>query len=185
MAIIDDETLQMYIEESKEHLESIESDLLEIEQGGEAIDEELVNKVFRAAHSIKGGGGFLGLDGIKELSHKIENVLDLVRNYQLAPSPDVVNIVLKAFDCLGEMLDDSVNSNDRDIGEHLSSLKKIVEGSLDKEEQGSDDSIVESSAPESSALFSISQFDLNNAVHGGKNLYIIKYQHSPDMPETY
>ncbi|NQU63969.1 MAG: Hpt domain-containing protein, partial [SAR324 cluster bacterium] len=56
MAILDDETLQMYVEESKEHLETIESDLLEIEQSGETIDEDLVNKVFRAAHSIKGGG---------------------------------------------------------------------------------------------------------------------------------
>ena len=101
MAIIDDETLQMYIEESKEHLESIESDLLEIEQGGEAIDEELVNKVFRAAHSIKGGGGFLGLDNIKELSHRMENILDMARNYQLVPTPGVVNTLLVSFDRLG------------------------------------------------------------------------------------
>ena len=64
-AIVEDETLRMYIEESKEHLESIESDLLMIEQQGEEIDEALVNKVFRAAHSIKGGAGFLGLETIK------------------------------------------------------------------------------------------------------------------------
>jgi len=56
----DDETLQMYVEESLEHLSDIENDLLGIEQAGANIDEELVNKVFRAAHSIKGGGRFHG-----------------------------------------------------------------------------------------------------------------------------
>ncbi|MCK5323157.1 MAG: Hpt domain-containing protein, partial [Desulfobulbaceae bacterium] len=115
--LIDDETLQMYIEESKEHLETIESDLLIIEQQGKEIDEDLVNKVFRAAHSIKGGGGFLGLDNIKELAHKIENILDMVRNYQVVPSPDVVSVVLEAFNYLGELLDNSVDSNDMDISE--------------------------------------------------------------------
>ena len=47
---LDDETLTLYIEESKEHLDTIESDLLELEKQGENFDEELVNKVFRAAH---------------------------------------------------------------------------------------------------------------------------------------
>jgi len=89
--MMDDETLQMYVEEAGEHLEDIESDLLAIEQDGVDLDEELVNKVFRAAHSIKGGAGFLGLTAIKELSHKIENILDMVRNRQMVPTPDIVN----------------------------------------------------------------------------------------------
>ena len=112
MAILEDETLVMYIEESKEHLETIENDLLEIERGGEAIDEDLVNKVFRAAHSIKGGASFMGLDHIKELSHVIENVLELVRNLQIVPLPELINILLKAFDRLGKLLDDAINKVD-------------------------------------------------------------------------
>ncbi|HCF05099.1 MAG TPA: hybrid sensor histidine kinase/response regulator, partial [Desulfomicrobiaceae bacterium] len=102
--MMDDETLGMYVEEAMEHLADIENDLLAIEQAGADIDEELVNKVFRAAHSIKGGAGFLGLSKIKELGHKIENVLDLIRNRELTPTPDVVNIVLLAFDKLRDMI---------------------------------------------------------------------------------
>ena len=87
--MMDDETLQMYVEEAAEHLGDIENDLLAIEQAGADIDVELVNKVFRAAHSIKGGAGFLGLTRIKDLGHKIENVLDMVRNRELVPDPEV------------------------------------------------------------------------------------------------
>jgi two-component system chemotaxis sensor kinase CheA len=57
MTIQDDETLQMYLEESIEHLADIETDLLAIEEAGANIDEDLVNKVYRAAHSIKGEPG--------------------------------------------------------------------------------------------------------------------------------
>jgi two-component system chemotaxis sensor kinase CheA len=53
----DDKTLQLYVDESLEQLADIENDLLAIEEAGADIDEELVNKVFRAAHSIKGGAG--------------------------------------------------------------------------------------------------------------------------------
>ncbi len=59
--IEDDETLLAFIEESQEHLDGIEADLLAIEEAGANIDSELVNKVFRAVHSLKGGAGFLGL----------------------------------------------------------------------------------------------------------------------------
>ncbi|MCG8701375.1 MAG: Hpt domain-containing protein, partial [Bacteroidales bacterium] len=72
---LDDEILQSFVEESREHLADIENDLLTIEEGGADIDEDLVNKVFRAAHSIKGGAGFMGLETIKDLAHKTENVL--------------------------------------------------------------------------------------------------------------
>nr|MCK4378892.1 Hpt domain-containing protein [Deltaproteobacteria bacterium] len=117
--MMDDETLQMYVEEAGEHLEDIESDLLTIEQDGADLDEELVNKVFRAAHSIKGGAGFLGLTAIKELSHKIENILDMVRNRQMVPTPDIVNVVLLAFDYLNQMLKNVSASNEMDIAEHI------------------------------------------------------------------
>lgn len=127
--MMDDETLQMYVEEASEHLGDIENDLLAIEQAGRDIDEELVNKVFRAAHSIKGGAGFLGLTRIKDLGHKIENVLDMIRNRELAPDPEVVNVVLLAFDKLRDMIQNVAESNDADIGEHLAALTAAAEGS--------------------------------------------------------
>ncbi|OQY43331.1 MAG: hypothetical protein B6240_12635, partial [Desulfobacteraceae bacterium 4572_87] len=61
MTTTDEETIKAYTDESMEHLAHMETDLLEIEKAGSNIDENRVNKVFRAAHSIKGGAGFVGL----------------------------------------------------------------------------------------------------------------------------
>ena len=128
MQIEDDEILQGFIEESLEHLADIENDLLEIEDGGENIDEDLVNKVFRAAHSIKGGAGFMGLTVIQDLAHSMENVLGLVRSAKLVPTPEVINVLLQASDKLNTMIDDVSNSNDYDIQEHVVPLDAIYKG---------------------------------------------------------
>ena len=75
---MEDELLKEFLSESREHLATIEADLLAIEEAGANLDEERINKVFRAAHSIKGGSKF-GLMLVKELAHKAETVLDMLR----------------------------------------------------------------------------------------------------------
>lgn len=128
MTIQDDETLKMYLEESLEHLADIENDFLAIEAGGADIDEDLVNKVYRAAHSIKGGAGFMGLTNIKDLTHEMENILGKIRSRKMIPEPDIVNILLMASDTLQNMMNDVLNSNDVDISEQVDMLKAIAEG---------------------------------------------------------
>ncbi len=128
MQIEDDEILQGFIEESLEHLADIENDLLTIEENGADIDEDLVNKVFRAAHSIKGGAGFMGLTVIQDLSHVMENVLGLIRSCKLVPTPEIINVLLQASDKLNTMIEDVSNSNSYDIEEHLVPLNAIYNG---------------------------------------------------------
>lgn len=130
MQIEDDEILQGFIEESLEHLADIENDLLAIEEDGADIDEDLVNKVFRAAHSIKGGAGFMGLTVIQDLSHVMENVLGLIRSGKLVPTPEIINVLLQASDKLNTMIEDVSNSNDYDIEEHLIPLNAIYDGDV-------------------------------------------------------
>ncbi|MGD9949965.1 MAG: chemotaxis protein CheW [Desulfobulbus sp.] len=127
MSIEDDEILQGFIEESLEHLADIENDLLAIEERGADIDVELVNKVFRAAHSIKGGAGFMGLTVIQDLAHAAENVLGLVRSEKLVPKPDIVNVLLLAADELQRLIEDVANSNTVDISSHTAALNAIFE----------------------------------------------------------
>lgn len=127
MYIEDDEILQGFVEESIEHLSSIENDLLTIEEGGADIDEDLVNKVFRAAHSIKGGAGFMGLTAIQEISHASENILGLIRNKKLIPTPEIVNVLLIAADQLQAMIEDVHNSNNVDITSHVNALNDIAD----------------------------------------------------------
>ncbi len=128
MSIQDDETLQMYLEESIDHLSDIENDFLAIEADGANINEDLVNKVYRAAHSIKGGAGFMGLTNIKDLTHEMENILGKIRSREMIPTPAIVNILLKASDALKALLNNVLNSNEMDISSHVSALQAILEG---------------------------------------------------------
>lgn len=130
MTIQDDETLQMYLEESLEHLADIENDFLAIEENGADIDEDLVNKVYRAAHSIKGGAGFMGLNNIKDLTHEMENILGKIRSSEMVPTPDIVNILLEASDQLKALMNDVLNSNDVDISTHIKALQDVSAGKL-------------------------------------------------------
>jgi two-component system chemotaxis sensor kinase CheA len=130
MEIEDDEILQGFIEESLEHLADIENDLLAVEEGGANIDEDLVNKVFRAAHSIKGGAGFMGLTTIQDLSHAAENVLGMIRSKKLIPTPEIINVLLIAADQLQSLIEDVQNSNAVDISSHLTPLNAIADGTF-------------------------------------------------------
>ena len=173
--MMDDETLQMYVEEASEHLGDIENDLLTIEQAGADIDEELVNKVFRAAHSIKGGAGFLGLTRIKDLGHKIENVLDMIRNRELVPEPEVVNIVLLAFDKLRDMIHNVAESNDEYIDDHIAALTGVTSANLRSDEKSSVDRMVDIQTSGGRTVFTVPEFDLLQNRKGGKNLYLLEF----------
>lgn len=129
MHIEDDEILQGFVEESLEHLSSIENDLLAIEEAGANIDVDLVNKVFRAAHSIKGGAGFMGLTAVQEIAHAAENILGMIRSKTITPTPEIVNVLLVAADQLQAMIEDIHNSNDVDITSHVLALNAIADGS--------------------------------------------------------
>ncbi|MEM9759274.1 MAG: chemotaxis protein CheW [Pseudomonadota bacterium] len=125
---LDDEVVALYVEEALEHLDGIEDVLLEIESGGANADPDLVNKVFRGIHSVKGGAGFFGLDNIKDLGHDMENVLNMIRNKELVPTPEIVSVLLASADLLQQMFDDLAGSNERDISESIQALRAISEG---------------------------------------------------------
>src|ERR1700761_3945384 len=144
---LDDELVQDYLAECREHLATIETDLLTIEQSGAHIDENLVNRVFRAAHSIKGGAGFFDLAKIRELAHKTENALDLIRSRQMVPTPEVVSILLMAFDKLRELIADHRGSNQAEIGDFVSALTALASANLPADQRDSLDARVEMQLP--------------------------------------
>jgi len=170
----DDDTLQMYIEESYEHLENIENDLLTIEKAGKDFDTDLVNKVFRAAHSIKGGAGFVGLSNIKKLA-QIENVLGMMRGREVSPQPEVISTVLKAFDRLRLMIDDIENSETMEIDEHIVSLVGITTASLPDNQRESVSEMVDVPMPDGKQLMQAPRFDIDQAKKEGKFIYLVEY----------
>lgn len=90
--------LKDFLEEAKEHLSSIELNMLALETN--PSDEEAINAVFRPFHSIKGVAGFLNLTDIHHLSHEVENLLDAARSGSLQVTDAVIDIVLSAVDVL-------------------------------------------------------------------------------------
>ena len=76
----DDEILDLFLEESLEHLDGIEADLLYIEKNASNVDLEKVNKVFRAMHTIKGGSSFFGLTKVKDLKCDKTHIVTKLHN---------------------------------------------------------------------------------------------------------
>ncbi len=89
--------------ESVEHVETMESGFLELEQRPQDLD--LLNRIFRAAHSVKGNAGMFNFTAIAGLTHKMENVLDLMRNEKIPVTPHSVDVLLRSLDGLKSLLD--------------------------------------------------------------------------------
>ena len=188
----DDETLQMYIEESLDHLGDIESDLLAIEEAGENIDIDLVNNVFRAAHSVKGGAGFMGLTTIKNLAHHLENVLGLIRNKELLPNSQRISILLNGFDELESLLNNIEASNEVDISVHVQALENISQANDEAVQTADAPAAVEEEAVAEESFIDIVLADgrcfaqaSSQAVElcrtEGKNVFLVEYDQAGDI----
>ncbi len=138
----DKELLADFVIESNEHLADIENQFLAIEEAAPAVDVNLVNEVFRAIHSIKGAAGFMGLTTVNDLAHNLENVLNMMRNDELAPTSAIVDVLLKGADRLKSLIEDVENSNGQDVSEHVSALEAIANG------DAADDSSAQETTPE-------------------------------------
>lgn len=104
MGIADDpELVADFVTESREHLGSIESQLLTLER--DPTNAEAMNAVFRGFHTIKGLAGFLELSLVRDVAHEVETVLDMARTGKLAITPAVIDVVLAGADYLAQSVD--------------------------------------------------------------------------------
>lgn len=100
---MDPEIFADFIVEAKEHLETIEPNLLELEK--EPGNTSLLNEIFRPMHSLKGASGFLGLNKINVLAHKAENIMDELRKGDMSVTSEIMDVILSATDALRQMID--------------------------------------------------------------------------------
>ncbi len=94
---------EAFFEEAGDHLAIVEEGLLALEQYPEDLD--LLNKIFRSAHSIKGTSGMFGFAAVAQFTHKMETLLDLLRNGQKVVTPQIADLLLKSTDCLKMLID--------------------------------------------------------------------------------
>ncbi|CAN2046691.1 two-component system, chemotaxis family, sensor kinase CheA [Candidatus Magnetomoraceae bacterium gMMP-1] len=126
---------QAYREEAYELLAELESSLLELEENPN--DSELIGRVFRAMHTIKGSGAMFGFDDIAEFTHEVETAFDLVRDGKIAVTTQLVNLSLSARDQIKVMLDasDGGEKVDESVSkEIISSFRKLISGNDELDE---------------------------------------------------
>ncbi len=132
--------LEIFIDESNEHLQNLNTQILNLESDPENMDT--INEIFRAAHSLKGMAGTMGYKRMQTLTHDMENVFSEVRNGNIKVSPHMVDILFQCLDALDEYVNNVKESADEGTNENeplIRQLNAVLDGP---------DKAKESSSPE-------------------------------------
>ena len=120
--------LDIFLDESKEHLQNLSDQIMDLEQNPENMDT--INEIFRAAHSLKGMAGTMGYKRMQTLTHDMENVFSEVRNGTFKVQPGMIDILFKSLDALEEYVnniqqttEEGTNDN-QDLIDALNSILK-------------------------------------------------------------
>ncbi len=122
--------LEVFIEESKEHIQACNEHLLELEKNPKNLS--IVNEIFRSAHTLKGMSATMGYEDLANLTHQMENILDAIRQSKLSISAELLDIVFLAIDHLEEMVQSISEGGDgkSDVTEVISQLKRLEKGDM-------------------------------------------------------
>jgi two-component system, chemotaxis family, sensor kinase CheA len=128
--------LEVFIEESKEHLQNCNERLLDLEKN--PSDLSIVNDIFRSAHTLKGMSATMGYEDLASLTHQMENVLDAIRNQKISVNPEILDVVFEATDDLEAMVFSIADGGDgkRDVASVVEKLKLIEKGESPAVSQG-------------------------------------------------
>lgn len=100
--------LESFLQEARENLAFIDQNIENLGSG----DSELVNAVFRAAHTLKGGSGIVGFNSVKDITHHAEDLLDMVRDGDVAPTEEVIESLYNAFDEVMNLIEAAEDTED-------------------------------------------------------------------------
>ena len=119
----------MFLDESHEHLQSLNDGLLGLEDNAE--DLSILNEIFRNAHTLKGMSATMGYNKIAELTHEMEDVLDMLRKEQLKVTGDIIDTLFKCIDSLEQMINNVANGDPEDlidVSDLVAKLQAILKG---------------------------------------------------------
>ncbi|MBR3606276.1 MAG: Hpt domain-containing protein, partial [Lachnospiraceae bacterium] len=115
--------LEIFIDETKEHLQTLNTQILELEQNSENMDT--INEVFRAAHSLKGMAGTMGYKRMQNLTHDMENVFSEVRNGHIKVNASMIDCLFQCLDALDEYLSNIQESGDEGTNDNEVLIKEL------------------------------------------------------------
>jgi len=150
--VLEDRNRQVYKEEAQELLTELETALLELEENPE--DKDLINRVFRAMHTIKGSGAMFGFDDIASFTHEVETVFDKVRNEEIKVTKELLDLTLASRDHIAAMLSASNSEAMVDQargGELVEKLRRMAPPPLESERKEKEAQAVQASGYETNA----------------------------------
>lgn len=115
--------LEIFVEETKEHLQSLNDNILVLEN--EPENKDTINEIFRSAHSLKGMAGTMGYKRMQTLTHDMENVFSEVRNDKLKVTSELVDILFQCLDALEAYLDNIINTQDEGTEDNAAIIKLL------------------------------------------------------------
>ena len=130
MIALFEDMIDTSVQETKENLEVMEEGLLELEK--DPTNDEVINSVFRAMHTIKGGAGLMGLDEMSKLAHVLENVLDDVREKKLEFTEEISSNLFTGYDLLQQMINEG-DLHGESIKEEIETIKSKLKDSVQAE----------------------------------------------------
>lgn len=121
------EYVALFLEEAGEQIDILEQDILQLEQ---SPSQEVLNEIFRAAHTLKGSSRAMGFTAMGELTHAMEDVFDALRKDEISVTTEMVNRLFEALDTLKTMRDQIAEGGSSDIAcdELVQNLRRILEG---------------------------------------------------------
>ena len=175
------ELVRVFVKESQVHLESVESDLLELQNNIDNIDFDILNGVFRGIHSIKGASGFYKFQKIGELSHTMENLLLQLRYEKIKTDTGIIEDFLTCVALLKTMLDDIGKSEEYDIQKEINQLTKYLKQT---DESARMVRIQEESGQKNQTqVFELPEEQLKQFVKNGQLLYTLKFFLKKDLTQ--
>ena len=128
--------LEIFIDETKEHLQTLSDQLMILEQEPENMDT--INEIFRAAHSLKGMAGTMGYKRMQRLTHDMENVFQEIRSGNMTVKPELVDVLFRGLDALEKYLASILETSDEgteDNEEIINTLNAIANGETGAKQQ--------------------------------------------------
>ena len=161
MSDVDISLLPDYLVEAAEHLEEMESLLLKLADEPENV--EVLNEIFRPIHSIKGAAQFIGLEQSSRLAHRLEDLLDLLRNGERPSSPAIVELLISASDLIVTLADELENSQAEitSVDDMVDQITAEIEGGAAPVSEAVFDNVEEDAAEQADASIS-AEYDEEN-----------------------
>lgn len=173
--------LEIFIEETREHLQSLNQCLLQLEKNPQ--DSSMLNEIFRVAHTLKGMSGTMGFNRMSRLTHDMEDVLQALRNNEMKVSTELIDLLFKCLDALEGYNARIVETGSEGTEENTSIINALAEMIEKKGAAGtaaaakaSPGAVSNASSPEQAVDLALNQYDLNvinKAAALGNNAYQI------------